>query len=72
MTEDAHSIAAPEPTGKWAAVAIENAVKDAELTMDKIGYVNAHGTSTKMNDKTETLAIQKDLNSIQAKCIFLT
>ena len=63
MTEDAHSIAAPEPTGKWAAAAIENAVKDAELTMDEIGYVNAHGTSTKMNDKTETLAIQKAFNN---------
>jgi len=59
MTADAYGIAAPEPSGKWAAAAIENAVKDAQLSMDEIGYVNAHGTSTKMNDKTETLAIQK-------------
>jgi len=59
MTADAHGIAAPEPSGKWAAAAMENAVKDAQLSMDEIGYVNAHGTSTKMNDKTETLAIQK-------------
>jgi len=62
MTEDAHSIAAPEPEGTWAALAIKNAVKDAGLAMDDIGYVNAHGTSTKMNDKTETLAIQKAFN----------
>ena len=59
MTADAFGIAAPEPTGKWAALAMENAVKDANLSMEDIGYVNAHGTSTKMNDKTETIAIQK-------------
>ncbi len=59
MTADAYGIAAPEPSGKWAAAAMENAVKDAQLNMDEIGYINAHGTSTKMNDKTETIAIQK-------------
>ena len=62
MTADAFGIAAPEPTGKWAALAMQNAVKDADLAMDDIGYVNAHGTSTKMNDKTETIAIQKAFN----------
>ena len=59
MTADAFGIAAPEPNGVWAAAAMINAVKDANLTMDDIGYINAHGTSTKMNDKTETLAIKK-------------
>lgn len=59
MTSDAYGIAAPEPSGKWAAAAMENAVKDADLDMEDIGYINAHGTSTKVNDKTETLAIQK-------------
>ena len=59
MTSDAYGIAAPEPTGIWAAAAMENAVKDANLDMEDIGYINAHGTSTKINDKTETLAIQK-------------
>lgn len=58
MTSDAYGIAAPEPTGKWATLAMENAVRDANLTMDDIGYVNAHGTSTKVNDKTETIAIK--------------
>ncbi len=62
MTADAYGIAAPEPSGKWAAAAMVNAVKDAQLEMDDIGYVNAHGTSTKMNDKTETLAIQTAFN----------
>jgi 3-oxoacyl-[acyl-carrier-protein] synthase II len=63
MTADAYGIAAPEPSGKWAALAMENAVKDAKLSMDDIGYVNAHGTSTKMNDKTETIAIKKAFNN---------
>ncbi len=63
MTADAYGIAAPEPSGKWATAAIENAVKDAQLSMDDIGYVNAHGTSTKMNDKTETLIINKAFNN---------
>lgn len=58
MTADAYGIAAPEPNGTWAAKAMQLAVKDAGLTPDDIGYVNAHGTSTKMNDKTETTAIK--------------
>jgi 3-oxoacyl-[acyl-carrier-protein] synthase II len=59
MTSDAYAIAAPEPQGEWAAKAMQLAVKDAGLDLDDIGYINAHGTSTIVNDKTETLAIKK-------------
>jgi 3-oxoacyl-[acyl-carrier-protein] synthase II len=59
MTSDAYAIAAPEPNGTWAVAAMQLAVKDAGLNMEDIGYINAHGTSTRVNDKTETLAIQK-------------
>ena len=59
MTSDAYAIAAPEPNGIWAAVAMQLAVKDAGLEPGDIGYINAHGTSTIVNDKTETLAIHK-------------
>jgi 3-oxoacyl-[acyl-carrier-protein] synthase II len=59
MTADAFGIAAPEPNGIWAAKAMQIAVKDAGLSLDDIGYINAHGTSTKVNDKTETLAIKE-------------
>jgi len=59
MTADAYNIALPEPEGKWAAAAIEEALKDAKLNKDDIGYINAHGTSTKVNDKVETLAIHR-------------
>ena len=59
MTTDAYGIAAPEPNGTWAALAMQLAVKDAGLELEDIGYINAHGTSTRVNDKTETIAIHK-------------
>jgi 3-oxoacyl-[acyl-carrier-protein] synthase II len=65
MTTDAYAIAAPEPNGLWAATAMQIAVKDAGLKPEDIGYINAHGTSTKVNDKTETLAIQKAFGSLK-------
>ncbi|MBK7133591.1 MAG: beta-ketoacyl-ACP synthase II [Bacteroidales bacterium] len=64
MTSDAYGIAAPEPNGLWAAEAMLIAVRDAGLNPDDIGYINAHGTSTKMNDKTETLAIKKAFGNL--------
>jgi 3-oxoacyl-[acyl-carrier-protein] synthase II len=59
MTADAYNIALPEPDGRWAAAAIEEALRDAKLNPEDIGYVNAHGTSTKVNDKIETIAIHR-------------
>ena len=59
MTSDAYAIAAPEPNGTWAAAAMQLAVTDAGLDLEDIGYINAHGTSTRVNDKTETIAIHK-------------
>jgi 3-oxoacyl-[acyl-carrier-protein] synthase II len=64
MTADAYGIAAPEPDGIFAAKAMQLAVKDAGLNPEDIGYINAHGTSTKVNDKTETLAIKKAFGEI--------
>lgn len=65
MTSDAYGIAAPEPDGTFAAKAMQLALKDAGLKPVDIGYINAHGTSTKVNDKTETLAIQKVFGDIK-------
>jgi 3-oxoacyl-[acyl-carrier-protein] synthase II len=59
MTCDAFSIAIPDPEGTWAAKAMEIAIRRSGLEPGKIGYINAHGTSTKSNDKIETLAIKK-------------
>lgn len=59
MTSDAYNIVIPEPDGKWAAAAIEDALRDAQLNPADIGYINAHGTSTKVNDKIESIAIHR-------------
>jgi 3-oxoacyl-[acyl-carrier-protein] synthase II len=58
-TCDAFSIAIPEPEGQWAARAMEIAMSRSGLNPEQIGYINAHGTSTGANDKTETLAIKR-------------
>jgi 3-oxoacyl-[acyl-carrier-protein] synthase II len=58
---------APDPDGDGAARAIQEALKDAKLNPENIDYINAHGTSTKLNDKVETLAIKKVFGSYAKK-----
>jgi len=63
MTCDAQSIAVPDPEGKEAARAMTMAMRDGEISIDSVDYVNAHGTSTHANDAVETLAIRKAFGS---------
>jgi 3-oxoacyl-[acyl-carrier-protein] synthase II len=67
-TSDAFHITAPPANGEGAAAAITRALEDAELTPDDLVYVNAHGTSTPINDRAETAALKTALGQ-RAKTI---
>ena len=56
---DAFHITQPEPSGSGAVLAMEMALADTGLPAESVGYINAHGTSTKLNDAAETRAIRK-------------
>jgi len=58
MTSDAYHVAAPAVDGDGAIRAMRRALQDAGVEADAVGYINAHGTSTPYNDKTETIAIK--------------
>jgi 3-oxoacyl-[acyl-carrier-protein] synthase II len=68
-TSDAYHLTAPEPSGGPASRAIELALGDAGLTPEDIDYVNAHGTSTQLNDAAETAALKRALGAERAKQI---
>jgi len=58
-TGDAHHITAPSPRGEGAARAMALAVEDAGIPLDEVDHINAHGTSTPLNDRLETMAIRQ-------------
>ena len=60
-TSDAHHLTAPDPEGAGAAAAIRAALDDAGIAPEAIDYVNAHGTSTPLNDRSETEALKAAL-----------
>ncbi|OGD14855.1 MAG: beta-ketoacyl-[acyl-carrier-protein] synthase II [Candidatus Aminicenantes bacterium RBG_16_63_14] len=59
LTSDAYHVAAPAPDGDGAARVMRRAIEDAGVRPEDIQYINAHGTSTPFNDKTETMAIKQ-------------
>ncbi len=58
-TGDAFHFVMPDPDGEGAFQSMKLALDEAQVTPDRVGYINAHGTSTDLNDKVETLAIKK-------------
>jgi 3-oxoacyl-[acyl-carrier-protein] synthase II len=62
-TSDAYHLTAPDPEGTGAAAAIRAALDDAGLAPDDVDYVNAHGTSTPLNDRSETAALKAALGA---------
>ena len=62
-TADAHHITAPAPGGNGAAACMELALADAQVQASEIGHINAHGTSTPLNDLAEAQAIEKVFGS---------
>lgn len=62
MSGDAYHYTAPDPDGVGALLSMQRAIKSAGIELSAIDYINAHGTSTEINDRTETAAIKKIFN----------
>ena len=56
---DAYGITRPEPTGRGAALSMKSALREAKLDAQDVDYINAHGTSTRLNDLMETVAVKR-------------
>ena len=66
-TSDSYHITSPSPDGEGAARAMTRAIKDANINPEDIEYINAHGTSTHLNDYCETMAIKKAFGEASSK-----
>jgi 3-oxoacyl-(acyl-carrier-protein) synthase len=69
---DAYHLTAPAPEGEGQARAMKAAMKYAGLKPEDVDYVNAHGTSTELNDKNETMAIKTALGEDRARSIVVS
>ncbi|OGW87435.1 MAG: beta-ketoacyl-[acyl-carrier-protein] synthase II [Omnitrophica bacterium RIFCSPHIGHO2_02_FULL_46_11] len=72
MTSDATHMTAPDPEGRGATRCMINTLKDAKIRPEEVDYINAHGTSTPLNDKVETLAIKNVFTEPVAKKLMVS
>lgn len=72
MSGDAYHMTSPSADGSGGALAMEAAIRDAGITGDQIGYVNAHGTSTPAGDVAETLGIKRALGEEASKKVLVS
>jgi 3-oxoacyl-[acyl-carrier-protein] synthase II len=71
-TADAYHITSPDPDGEGAAMAMKLAMQEAGIAPEDVSYINAHGTSTPLNDKFETLAIKKAFGETAARSVAIS
>jgi 3-oxoacyl-[acyl-carrier-protein] synthase II len=67
LTSEAYNIMAPMKDGEGISHTIENAIKNASVKPEEVDYINAHGTSTTLNDKYETMAIKRVFGDLACK-----
>lgn len=72
MTSDATHMTAPDPKGDGANRCMAKAMQDAKVNPGDVQYINAHGTSTQLNDKVETMAIKKAFGDTAAKKLMVS
>ena len=71
-TSDAYHITSPAPNGEGGARAMKRAIEDAKINPEEIDYINAHGTSTHLNDSLETMAIKTALGENASKKVMVS
>ena len=71
-TSDAYHITSPAPDGEGGARAMKRAIEDAKIQPEDITYINAHGTSTHLNDMCETMAIKSALGEKASKKVMVS
>jgi 3-oxoacyl-[acyl-carrier-protein] synthase II len=69
MSGDAFHMTSPSPTGEGAARCMNNAMNDAGLNAEDVGYINAHGTSTPAGDLAETMAVKRAMGDHAYKLV---